>query len=140
MHQALGKSVVCKQSHCDLHSVDLLEETSSQDKEVYIINVFQIYSSLRASYDKTYQGRKQYLLAISFSPDNTKCTCKPCQDKMRKGIGKRFHHFARFPYKVLRKKILFNKCTKWPISMGKSLGSKLNLWLYGKICSRQSDG
>ena len=37
MHQALGKSAVCKQSHCDLQSVDLLEETSLQDKEVYII-------------------------------------------------------------------------------------------------------
>ena len=56
--QALGKSVVCKQSHCDLRKVDLHEETSSQDKEVCIINVFQIYSSLRASYDKTSQGEK----------------------------------------------------------------------------------
>ena len=37
MHQALGKSVVCKQSHCDLQSVDFLEETSLQDKEVYIM-------------------------------------------------------------------------------------------------------
>ena len=42
-------------------------------------------------------------------PDNTTCTCKPCQDEMRKGIGKRFHHFARLPYKVLWKKIVFNK-------------------------------
>ena len=63
--KALGKSVVCKQSHCDLQSVDLLEETSLQDKEVYIINVFQIYSSLGASYDKTSQGRK-YLLYFIF--------------------------------------------------------------------------
>ena len=93
---------------------------------------FKYISSLKASYDKTSQGREQYLLAISFSPDNTKCTCKPCQDKMGKGIGKRFHHFARFPYKVLRKKIFLNKCTKWPISMGKGLGSKLILWLHGK--------
>ena len=43
LHQALGKSVVCKQSHCDLQSVNLLEETSSQDKEVYTINVFQTF-------------------------------------------------------------------------------------------------
>ena len=59
MHQALGKSVVCKQSNGDLQSVDLLEGTSSQDKEVYVIDVFQIYSSLRASYDKTSQGEKR---------------------------------------------------------------------------------
>ena len=58
VHQALGKSVTCKQSHCDLKSIDLLEQTSSQDKEVCIINVFQIHASLRASYDKTSQGRK----------------------------------------------------------------------------------
>ena len=37
VHQALGKSVVSKQSHCDLQSVDLLEETSLQDREVCII-------------------------------------------------------------------------------------------------------
>ena len=79
------------------------------------------------------KGRKQYPLAISFSPDNTTCTCKPCQDKMRKGIGKRFHHFARLPYKVLRRKIFVKKCTKRPISMGKGLGSKSDLWLHGKI-------
>ena len=29
MHQALGKSVVCKQSHCDLLNVYLLEEIST---------------------------------------------------------------------------------------------------------------
>ena len=40
MHQALGKSVVCKQSHCDLQSFDLLEETSLQDEEVYINGSF----------------------------------------------------------------------------------------------------
>ena len=58
VHQALEKSVVCKQSHCNLQGVDLLEETSLQGKELYIINVFQIYSSLGANYDKTSQGRK----------------------------------------------------------------------------------
>ena len=58
VHQALGNSVTCKQSHCDLQSVDLLEQTSSKDKEVCIKNVFQIHSSQRASYDKTSQGRK----------------------------------------------------------------------------------
>ena len=56
VHQALGKNVICKQSHCDLQSVDLLEQTSLQDKEVCIINVFQIHSSLRASYGKTSRG------------------------------------------------------------------------------------
>ena len=35
-----------------------LNKPLSQDKEVCIINVFQIYSSLRASYDKTSQERK----------------------------------------------------------------------------------
>ena len=79
------------------------------------------------------KGRKQYPQAISFSPDNTTCTCKPCQDKMRKGIGKRFDLFAKIPYKVLRKKIFVNKCTKRPIPMGKGLGSKMDLWLHGKI-------
>ena len=58
VHQALGNSVTCKQSHCDLQSFDLLEQTSSKDKEVCINNVFQIRSSQRASYDKTSQGRK----------------------------------------------------------------------------------
>ena len=62
------------------------------------------HSVRRASYDKTSQGRKYYLLTISFSPDNTTCTCNFCQDKMRKGLGKRFHQFARLPYKVLRRK------------------------------------
>ena len=56
------------------------------------------------SYDKTSQGRKYYLLTISFSPDNTTCTCNFCQDKMRKGLGKRCHQFATLRYKVSRRK------------------------------------
>ena len=39
VHQAVGQSVTCKQSHCNLQSVDLLEQTSLQDKEMCIINV-----------------------------------------------------------------------------------------------------
>ena len=77
-----------------------LEETSSQDKEARITNVFQTYSPRRASYGKASQGRKYYLLTISFSPDNSTFTCNLCQDKMQKGLGKRFHQLAKFPYKI----------------------------------------
>ena len=90
MHQALGKSVVGKQSHCDLESVDLLEETSSQDKEVYVINVFQIHSSLRASYDKTSHGRKRYLLAISFSLIIPRVPVNLVKIKCGRGLAKDF--------------------------------------------------
>ena len=31
VNQALGKSIVSKESHCDLQSVDLLETTASQE-------------------------------------------------------------------------------------------------------------
>ena len=68
VHLALGKSAVCKKSHCDLQSVDLPEETFLQDKEVRIINVFQTHSSRRAGYDKTSLGREYYLLAIFMLP------------------------------------------------------------------------
>ena len=44
--KALGKRVVCKQSHCDLQSVDLLEETSLQDKEVYIMPVLSLHYAI----------------------------------------------------------------------------------------------
>ena len=60
-----------------------LKETSSQDKEARIIIVFKIYSSRRASYDKTAQGRKYYHLTISFSPDNTTHTCNFSQNMSR---------------------------------------------------------
>ena len=40
-------------------------------------------------------------LNISFSPDNTACTCNPGKAEMLKGIGQEFHQFARLPCKVL---------------------------------------
>ena len=99
----LRNSVVCMTSHCDRVFI-CVKETSLQDEEVRIINVFQTYSPSTASYDKASQGRKYYLLIILFSPDNTTCTCNFCQDQMRKGLSERFCQFARFPYKVLRRK------------------------------------
>ena len=104
VNQASGNSVVCMKSHCDRAFI-CAKETSSQDEEVRIINVFQTHSPSMASYDKASQGRKYYLLVISFSPDNTTCTCNFCKDKMRKGLSERFHQFARFPYKVLRRNV-----------------------------------
>ena len=41
-----------------------LKETSLQDKEVRIINIFQTYSSRRTSYAETSQERKYYPLTI----------------------------------------------------------------------------
>ena len=109
-----------------------LKETTSQDQEARTINAFQTFSQRRESYDKTPQCRNYYHLTISFSPDNTKCNF--CQDKMRKGLGKRFHQFARLPYTVLRRKsFLANASNDRPISTGKDLCSKLDVWLHGKI-------
>ena len=100
VNQASGNSVLCIKSHCDRGFI-CAKETPSQDEEVCFINVFQTHSPSMASYDKASLGRKFYLLIISFSPDNTTCTF--CQDIMRKGLSERFHQFARFPYKVLRR-------------------------------------
>ena len=132
MHQALGKSVVCKQSHIHRALICLKKPLRKTIMCTLLMSFKYILHSGQVMIRHP-KGRKQYPLAMSFSLDNTICTCKPCQDKMRKGIGNRFHHFARLSYKVLRKKIFVNKCTKRPISMGKGLGSKLDFWLHGKI-------
>ena len=79
------------------------KETSSQDKEALIINVFQACSPRKARHDNTSQGRKYCLLTISL-PLIIRRVTVTCQDKMRKRLGKRFHQFARLPYKVLRRK------------------------------------
>ena len=81
-----------------------LKEAFSQDEEARIIGVFQTSFPCRASYEETSQGRKYHLLMISSSPDNTTCTCNVCLHKVWKELSKRFHQFARLPYKVLRRK------------------------------------
>ena len=43
-------------------------------------------------------------LTNSVSPDNTMCTCNSGNAQMLKGLGERFHEFARLSYKVLRGK------------------------------------
>ena len=60
VNEALGENVDCMKSHCDLRSVICVKETSSQDKEARI-KVFQTHSQNKASYDKTFQGRKKIL-------------------------------------------------------------------------------
>ena len=72
------------------------------------------HSACGASYDKTSQGGKYYLRAISFSLDNTMCTCNLCQDKMRRGLVKDFASLQ-------------------DSQMGEGLGSKLDSWLHAKI-------
>ena len=56
MHQDLGKSVVCKQSHCDLQSVDLFARQRS----------VHYYSSIGASYDKASQGENSIFWLFYF--------------------------------------------------------------------------
>ena len=111
-----------------------MKETSSQDKEVHIIDVFQTNSPSKASYDKTSQGRKYYFLTISFSPDSTTFTCNFCQDEMEwmKWWNGKISSVCKIPVQDLTKKILYKKCIKWLISMGKGLWSKLDSWLHGK--------
>ena len=123
MHQALGKVLSASSPSAIYRGMICIKKPLRKTKKCTLLVSFKYILHSGQVMIRHPKGRKQYPLAISFSPDNTTCTCKPCQDKMRKGIGKRFHLFAKIPYKVLRKKIFVNKCTKRQISMGKGLGS-----------------
>ena len=72
-------------------------------------------------------------LTISISPDDTTCTWNSGKAKMLKGIGRRFHQFARLSYEVLWRKSFLEKYIKRPILTGNGLWSKLNFWLHGQI-------
>ena len=41
---------------------------------------------------------------FSVSPVNATCACNSAKAKMLKGLGQRFHQFARLLYKVLQRK------------------------------------
>ena len=52
VNQALGKSVVCMKSYCDLQDVDKLEGNLFARQRGRIIDVFQADSPYRESYDE----------------------------------------------------------------------------------------
>ena len=64
MNQALRNSVVCMKSYCDRAFIHM-KETSSQDKEVCIINVFQMFSPSMATYNTVRHPKGENTTSLS---------------------------------------------------------------------------